>query len=184
VPIPRNTTRITVAACVLGVLAGCATTSAQALPDDAIGVGALAAQCDSPVQVQPSPTPVPSAQPPGQATPPADGFYRPGDAVPPGLLSAGYTVLWYLPGAPSGVLATLRTLVTYLRRRDGFTKVVAAPGDPTMFRSRKNLVLDRMLGPIEVQQPCGQVAQNVVLRFMEMGVPSAAPADTAPGTSA
>jgi len=162
---------------VLVLLASCASQSgAPTVPDESIGVGALAAQCDGLVEVQPTPAPAEAPAPVPSPSPAPDGFVEPNEAVPPGLVAAGYTVLWYLPGAPSGVLATLRSLVTYLRRLDGFTKVVAVPGDPTQFRSRKNLVMDRMLGSVEVQETCGQVAQDLVMRFMELGpVPSAAP---------
>jgi hypothetical protein len=174
------------AACLAVLLAGCASQAgAQPLPEEAIGVGALAAQCDSPVQVTPTAPPVAADRPVPSPSPPPGGFVEPADQPPPGLVAAGYTVLWYLPGAPSGVLTTLRSLVTYLRRIDGFDRVVAAPGDPTMFRSRKNLVMDRMLGSIEVQETCGQVAQDLVMRFMSLGpVASPAPEDTAPGTNA
>ena len=110
------------------LLAGCASqSSAPTVPDESIGVGALAAQCDGLVQV--TPTPAPAEAPAPSPIPPPDGFVEPNEAVPPGLLAAGYTVLWYLPGAPSGVLATLRSLVTYLRRLDGFTTVVAVRGE-------------------------------------------------------
>ncbi|HEY2833690.1 MAG TPA: hypothetical protein VGJ14_14770 [Sporichthyaceae bacterium] len=166
----------------LGLLAGCATaTDTSTLPDEAIGVGALAAQCDSPAPL-PNPTPAPVGQPP--PTPRPDGFYDPTDPAPPGLVAAGYTVIWYLPGAPSGVLLTLRSLVSHLRTLDGFVKVVAAPGSPLMFPSEKNLVFDRLVAGTEVQQTCGQVAQDVVMRFMEIGVPTAAPTDNPAGTSA
>lgn len=167
------------------LLAGCATQPSAAIPDDPIGVGALTAQCDGVVQVAPTAPPVPAAAPAPSPSPAPDGFFGPGSAAPAGLTTAGYTVLWYLPGAPSGVLSTLRSLVTYLRRLDGFAKVVAAPGDPTIFSSRKNLVMDRMLGTIEVRQTCGQVSQHLVMQFMELGpVSSPAPADEAPGTNA
>jgi hypothetical protein len=173
---------VAAAACLLGLLAGCATqSSARNVPDEPIGVGALAAQCDGPVEIAPTPAPAVGAAP----VPPPDGFLEPNEPVPPGLTAAGYTVLWYLPGAPSGVLATLRYLVTYLHRLGGFARVVAAPGDPTMFGSRKNLVMDRMVGSVEVRETCGQVAQDVVMRFMERAPrPTAAPTDDAPGTNA
>ncbi|HEY3604849.1 MAG TPA: hypothetical protein VGL04_09255 [Sporichthyaceae bacterium] len=177
--------------CVAGVagltvlLAGCATQPPRAVPDEPIGVGALTAQCDGVVQVAPTAAPVPAAAPAPSPSPSPDGFLDANSAAPPGLVAAGYTVLWYLPGAPSGVLSTLLSLVTYLRRLDGFAKVVAAPGDPTMFSSRKNLVMDRMLGSVEVRQTCGQVSQHLVMQFMELGpVSSAAPVDNAPGTNA
>jgi hypothetical protein len=170
------------ATCLLGLLAGCATEPGSPnLPDDAIGVGALAAQCDSPAAV-PRPTPAPGGQQP--PTPRPDGFYAPTETAPPGLVAAGYTVIWYLPGASSGVLLTLRSLVSHLRRLDGFTHVVAVPGDPSMFPSRKNLVLDRLVAGTEVQQTCGQVAQDLVMQFMEIGVPTAVPTNNAAGTSA
>jgi hypothetical protein len=166
-------------------LVGCASQTTRAVPDEPIGVGALAAQCDRPVGVTPTAAPVASEAPAPSPSPPPSGFLEPDTAAPPGLVAAGYTVLWYLPNAPSGVLVTLRSLVTYLRRLDGFAKVVAAPGDPTMFGSRKNLVMDRMLGATEVRQTCGQVAQKVVMRFMELGpVSSPAPVDNAPATNA
>jgi hypothetical protein len=166
----------------VGLLAGCATSSnVGSLPEDSIGVGDLAAQCDSPAAV-PNPTPAPGGQ--VRPTPRPDGFYEPADAAPPGLIAAGYTVIWYLPGAPADVLTTLRSLVSRLHRLTGFTAVVAAPGDPAMFRSRKNLVLDRLVAGTEVQQTCGQVAQDLVMRFMEIGVPTVAPTDLAPGSSA
>jgi len=169
------------AMCLLGLLAGCATDTNSPAPDDAIGVGALAAQCDSPAPV-PNPTSAPAGQP--SPSPRPDGFYSPTDTPPEGLIAAGYTVLWYLPGAPSGVLLSLRALVSHLHQLAGFGKVIAAPGDPSLFPSRKNLVLDRLVAGTEVRQTCGQVAQDVVLRFMEIGVPTAAPTQTAPGTSA
>jgi hypothetical protein len=187
VPIRVGQLRYAASAAALTVLlAGCASqTSAQAVPDEPIGVGALAAQCDSVVQVAPTASPVPDAASAPSPSPPADGFLDPGSAVPPGLVAAGYTVLWYLPGAPSGVVSTLRALVTYLRRIDGFARVVAVPGDPTMFRSRRNLVMDRRLGSTEVHQTCGQVAQRVVMRFMELGPASTPPpVDDAPGSNA
>jgi hypothetical protein len=54
-----------------------------------------------------------------------------------------------------------------------------------MFGSRKNLVMDRMVGSVEVRETCGQVAQDVVMRFMERAPrPTAAPTDDAPGTNA
>jgi hypothetical protein len=177
--------RYVASAATLMVLAGCASQTSRVVPDEPIGVGALAAQCDSPVEVTATAAPAASEVPAPVPSLPPNGFLEPGAAAPPGLLAAGYTVLWYLPSAPSGVLVTLRSLVTYLGRLNGFTKVAAAPGDPTMFGSRKNLVMDRMLGATEVRQTCGQVAQKVVMRFMELGpVSSPAPLDNAPGRNA
>jgi hypothetical protein len=161
------------------LLAGCATdTGTPAHPDDTIGVGPLAAQCDDPAVV-PNATPAAAGQP--APTPRPDGFYDPAQTAPPGLLEAGYTVLWYLPGAPSGVLLSLRALVAHLHGLTGFGRVIAAPGDPSLFPSRKNLVLERVVAGVDVRQTCGQVARDVVLRFMEIGVPTAAPTEDAAG---
>ena len=174
------------AAWLSAVLAGCASQAgAHSAPDDSIGVGALTAQCDSPVEVVPTPPPAVSETPAPSPSPPPEGFVAPDSVAPPGLVAAGYTVLWYLPGAPSGVLTTLRSLVTYLRRLDGFKAVVAAPGDPAMFGSRRNLVMDRMLGSTEVRQTCGEVSQDLVMRFMGLGpIASPPPTDDAPGRDA